>query len=227
MSAAARCQICVLVLRTTLEGTGGPRYVHAYWGMLDTIAHAYGVGSVPYTAELRLIDFALGELVLRGLRAPHTLLLLLADHGQINAPPERWIWLNDHPALLELLRVPPTGDQRGVVLQVCDGAASAVSAYVAAHLSHCAMVVPLKQALGLALYGLHLPPNRSANASAIWCCLPARTGCCATNMDANHGRSGRSAHTAASVAPNCLFRSWQLGWTSQCFRRPPVCGATS
>lgn len=147
-------------LRTTLETASGRGYIYAYWGMLDMVANRYGVGSAPYMAELQLIDHAIGQLVLRKLSVPRTLLVILADQGQINTPPERWIWLNDYPQLLALLRRPPTSDHRSVVLHVQDGCRAAASAFVGEQLGHCAEVVPAEWALEQELYGPRRPIPR-------------------------------------------------------------------
>ena len=144
--------LCV-TLRAALETSVGPTYLHAYWGQLDTIAHTYGVGSPHYRAELEAIDHALGTLLLRDLHAPGTLLLLLAEHGQIDTVAERWTWLNDHPALLALLQAPPAGDHRAGVLYVRGGHEAAARAYLGQHLAHCTEVLTVEEAVGLGLYG--------------------------------------------------------------------------
>jgi hypothetical protein len=140
-------------LRAAIEATPGPAYVHAYWGALDLLGHRYGVGSPQCAAELRVIDHAIGAVLLRGLRAPRTLLLILADHGQIDTARERWTWLNDHPELLGLLQSPPAGDHRAAVLHVRPGVEAAARAYAERCLADCASVLTVEEALGLGLYG--------------------------------------------------------------------------
>lgn len=102
---------------------------------------------------MQAIDRAIGQILLDGLRAPRTLLVILADHGQIDIPAAHWVWLNDQPALLALLRVPPTGDQRAVILHASPGCEAVAHRYLARHLAHCATVLPTGEAITLGLYG--------------------------------------------------------------------------
>ncbi len=110
-------------LRAVIEATDGPEYVHAYWGTLDTLAHQYGTASAQHDAEVRVLDHAIGDLLLGGLRSPGTLLLIFADHGQVDSPPERGrrVWLNDYPELMGLLSAPPAGLWRATILYVRPG----------------------------------------------------------------------------------------------------------
>lgn len=108
-------------LRVAIENADGLAYIHAYWGTLDKLAHNYGVASPQHDAEVRVLDYAIGEVLLGGLRSPGTLLLIFADHGQIDAGPELRIWLNDYPKLLEMLSAPPAGLWRAVILYVRPG----------------------------------------------------------------------------------------------------------
>jgi len=140
-------------LRAELEQPARRTYVHAYWGTLDTITHEYGAASQQHDAEVRVIDHALGEILLRGLRAPETLLLILADHGHIDADPARVVWLNEHPALLALLHAPPAGLDRAVVLYVRPGQEADAQGYVEAHLGHAAHVLTAEESIALGLYG--------------------------------------------------------------------------
>lgn len=138
-------------LRAVLEGPAERAYIHAYWGTLDTVAHEYGTHSPQHTAEIRAIDFALGALLLEGLRAPDTLLLVLADHGHIDTPGSRVIWLNDHPELLGLLAAPPAGLDRAGVLYVRPGREEDAAGYIRDRLGEIAVVLPAAETY--ALYG--------------------------------------------------------------------------
>ncbi len=140
-------------LRTAIAASVGPAYLHAYWGELDTVGHSHGAGSDQYTAAVQAIDRTIGQILLDGLRAARTLLLVLADHGQIDIPAAHWVWLNDHPDLLALLRVPPTGDHRAVILHAYPGCEAAARRYLERHLGHCATVLPTGEAIALGLYG--------------------------------------------------------------------------
>ncbi len=141
-------------LRAAIEGNAARAYIHSYWGTLDTVAHLYGTHSPQHDAEIRVIDHALGEILLRGLRAPGTLLLLLADHGHLNSDPDHMIWLNDYPELLECLQSPPAGLDRASVLYVRPGAEEAARAYADEFLSEYALVLTAAESVKMGLYGV-------------------------------------------------------------------------
>lgn len=140
-------------LRVALAASARPAYLHAYWGELDTVGHHHGAGSDQYATAVQDIDRAIGQILLDGLRAPRTLLVILADHGQIDIPAARWVWLNDHPGLLALLRVPPTGDHRAVILHAYPGCEAAAHRYLEQHLAYCTTVLSTGAAIALGLYG--------------------------------------------------------------------------
>ena len=81
------------------------------------------------------------------------MLVVTADHGQIGTPPERAIQLADHPALREMLLVPPAAEPRASVLYVRRGQAEAVRDYVAEQLADRFMVLDTDQAVAAGLFG--------------------------------------------------------------------------
>jgi hypothetical protein len=140
-------------LRAAIEAADGPAYIHAYWGTLDTLAHEYGAASPQHDAEVRVLDYALGEVLLGGLRAPGTLLLLFADHGHIDTTQGTELWLNDHPELLGLLAAPPAGLTRAAILYVRPGRETEAREYAEARLGECAEVLTAEESVWLGLYG--------------------------------------------------------------------------
>ncbi len=95
----------------------GGGYAYVYWDVIDAVGHVRGPSSPEFDAA---VVEAL-DAVQAGLRdARDVLVLLTADHGQVDVDPERTIWLDDLcPALAELpLR--PAGSARDVFLHVPD-----------------------------------------------------------------------------------------------------------
>lgn len=98
------------------------------------------------------------------MRQPDTLFLLLADHGHINCTPARTIDLvADHPALLDDLVVPPTGEGRARYLHARPGRRDAVRAYIAAHFGGLGTLLDADDALDRGLFGPRppLPASRA------------------------------------------------------------------
>lgn len=90
----------------------GRRLVVAYWPMVDLIGHKYGPEGAASIAEVRLLDAMLRREVVEPLRREDLLVVLTADHGQVQLDPASARSLNDHPDLLAGLIVPPTGERR-------------------------------------------------------------------------------------------------------------------
>jgi len=87
------------------------KYVHAYWAGFDMLAHGFGVGSGQVASHFFELDQAFEKLVDQ-LAGSDTTLLVSADHGFIDAPPEKRIDLSDHPELKACLQVPLCGEPR-------------------------------------------------------------------------------------------------------------------
>ena len=91
--------------------TSGPerKLVYAYWWQFDALAHQHGVAGAQTRAHFEALDGMFGELLAR-LAGTDTLVVLTADHGFIDSPPEESI---DLPAeLCAQLRFPLCGERR-------------------------------------------------------------------------------------------------------------------
>jgi predicted AlkP superfamily pyrophosphatase or phosphodiesterase len=94
----------------------GRHFVYAYWEKIDTLAHEFGPGSVEVNAMLRDIDKEYGAFV-DGL-ADDTVVVLIADHGQVDVCP---IVLDDYPDLLALCDHLPSIETRAAAFFVRAG----------------------------------------------------------------------------------------------------------
>src|SRR5258706_848434 len=101
------------------------KLVYAYWPEFDTLAHRHGVASVEVRAHFERLDAMFGELLAR-LGGSDTIVVLTADHGFIDCPPEESVEL---PAeLCAQLRFPLCGERRVAFCHVRDKAAFIESA---------------------------------------------------------------------------------------------------
>jgi len=107
-------------LEQTLHAVrSGPerKFIYAYWPEFDALSHQYGVGSAEVRAHFDALDQAFGEM-LETLAGTDTLLVLTADHGFIDCPPEESVEL---PAELSaMLRFPLCGERRVAFCHVHD-----------------------------------------------------------------------------------------------------------
>jgi Type I phosphodiesterase / nucleotide pyrophosphatase len=134
-------------LAATLHATDGPAYAYVYWEEVDVIGHLKGPSSPEFTAAvLRCLD-ALDT----GLRAlpEGTVVLLAADHGQVDVDPATTVYVNERwPRLRDLLArgargrvLAPAGSARDLFLhcreeavdEVIDGLARIVGERATVH----------------------------------------------------------------------------------------------
>ncbi|HET6562053.1 MAG TPA: nucleotide pyrophosphatase/phosphodiesterase family protein [Marmoricola sp.] len=76
-----------------------PSLTYLYDGDLDWTGHRYGVASAQWEAQLAAIDMAAEQL--RETLPTSTRLVVVADHGMVDAPPEGRLDVEEHPELRE------------------------------------------------------------------------------------------------------------------------------
>lgn len=86
-------------------------YIYFYFDMVDAICHYYGPDSAYHEAEIDTFFTAMERLLMPRLgTSTDTLLLITADHGQIQVSPERTFYLNHHlPELRPMLKTTQQG----------------------------------------------------------------------------------------------------------------------
>ncbi|MEA2276968.1 MAG: hypothetical protein QOC78_1928 [Solirubrobacteraceae bacterium] len=125
-------------LAAVLRSATGPTYAYVYWDRIDTVGHLEGPSSPRFAEAVRSSLDALDA----GLRAlpEGTVVLMSADHGQVDVDPQRTVFVNESwPELSELLArgrdghvLAPAGSARDLFLhcrpetidEVVDGLAS-------------------------------------------------------------------------------------------------------
>ncbi|QIK37480.1 alkaline phosphatase family protein [Caldichromatium japonicum] len=104
------------------------RYLYLYWPRLDAIGHEQGIESAAAQVHLAEIEQAL-EGFLSAAKDTDTVLVVTADHGQIDVEPQAVIDLADHPALAECLVLPLCGEPRAAWAYVRAGAQQRLESY--------------------------------------------------------------------------------------------------
>jgi predicted AlkP superfamily pyrophosphatase or phosphodiesterase len=109
------------------------QYLWVYWSEIDTFSHLYGPDDERTAEEFAGFSAAFERLFLKRLKSKalqDTILLLLADHGQIVCQPDSYYELRHHPNLLRRLHILPTGENRMAYLYIRPGQTEAVREYV-------------------------------------------------------------------------------------------------
>lgn len=105
---------------SALRAPHPPAYIYAYWSDFDHCAHMRGTGSEAARDLLRTADQALAAWS-RTQAGSGALLLVTADHGFIDAPPERLIDIEDWSDAADCLAGPLSGERRAVFCHVKPG----------------------------------------------------------------------------------------------------------
>jgi hypothetical protein len=150
-------------LRELVQEAPSPAYFHAYWGAVDAAAHESGVHSNAYLAELDRLFSTLANDFLDKLPdrvARQTVLLFMADHGQVNVDPRKTVYLNEYPGLADSLRtgrdgtkILPWGSARDVFVATEEGRTNDVLALLSNALGETATVALTEDALKQGLFG--------------------------------------------------------------------------
>lgn len=140
-------------LRHGLATMRGPGLIQGYWPSIDTVAHGRGPGSPHHAAEIALVGDALAREVLDKVQDPRALLLVTADHGLVDTPPELLLRVRQHPELAEALLLPPWGDSRWAFLQSREGHRDALRRALLDRMGPGAQVLPIAEVERLGLLG--------------------------------------------------------------------------
>lgn len=106
-----------------------PGLTACYWDVVDMLSHEYR----PFSEEVRCavdqffysLEREIRDGIPRAERAD-TLLLITADHGQCDVPPEEAVCIGEQPTIRDLVMLPPTGQARAPYLYASQGNADAL-----------------------------------------------------------------------------------------------------
>ena len=128
-----------------------PTYTHLYLPEVDTACHRFGVEHPEVMALVSSIDTEMERLAL-GLEGKARI-VVSADHGLLDVPPENQTLLMAGDPLLELLAVPPSGDARMPIFHVRDGKGQAFAESFNERFGGRIILVNIDEAERLELFG--------------------------------------------------------------------------
>jgi hypothetical protein len=134
----------------TDELQAAPGLVYAYAADLDTATHVFGIGSLQWHTAAAHVDALLTRLV--ETLPPNAALLVTADHGGLNVPPDARVDLDTDPRLGKGVRV-VAGEPRVRYLHTEPGAAADVQATWAEVVDGWAEVYSREQAVATGMFG--------------------------------------------------------------------------
>lgn len=126
-------------------------FVYSYWPELDRLGHVHGINAEPSLQHLAKLDTAIEAFA--GQLEPDTLLLITADHGQVDTSQEETLWLHDHPQLADCLALPLCGEPRLAFCYVHADRQRQFVDYVQGALSEACELISREQMLDMELFG--------------------------------------------------------------------------
>ncbi len=146
-----------VTLRAQIEKHRAERALFvAYWSAVDNISHTYGPSSDAVIAEINNLAYSFEREFLSQLSPAAragTLFLLTADHGQIDSPASRVVYLRDHPELREHLVMDFAGEPRAAYFYCRNGETDAAREYITSRLDDKFLVLDSQAALKAGLFG--------------------------------------------------------------------------
>ncbi len=112
------------------SGAGEKRYIWAYHGEVDNLAHLHGPDDPGVEAAFTAFADSLMSDFVDRVSAKGTLLILMADHGQISTRKDPHFEIRNHPDLDRRLHMQPSGENRLAYLYPKPGQTDAVEEYI-------------------------------------------------------------------------------------------------
>jgi hypothetical protein len=127
-----------------------PSLTYVYDGDLDWTGHRFGVASTPWLQQLGMVDAEAEQM--RDALPEETRMVVVADHGMVDAGPDSRLDVDDHPELRDGLAL-LGGEARFRHLYVHRGAVDDVVAAWRGVLGDRAVVLPRDEAIGRGWFG--------------------------------------------------------------------------
>jgi len=170
-------------------------YAYVYFHGIDLVGHLCGPSSADFDGAVRSALDAVERALATAARGADTLLLVTADHGQVDVDPDAILWLDElHPPLAHLpLR--PAGSARDVFLHVAEDEVAGTVDALAAH----AEVHAVADLLAAGAFGPEVGPRLRERLATV-CVLPG---------------PGRMAWLRRAADPPTRFRGHHGGRTRE------------
>jgi hypothetical protein len=151
------------------------KYLYLYWWKLDAIGHEQGMESQAARDHLLELEQMI-ESFMQAIAGTDTLLLVSADHGQLDTRPADTIDLADHPELEQCLLLPICGEPRAAFCYVRAGREAAFTDYCGTQLADRVQMIPSEQLLAEGWLGPGRAHPRIRERIGDWCLLPKGRG---------------------------------------------------
>lgn len=188
----------------------GQQYLYLYWPELDRIGHDKGIEGVDALTHLNAIETAIDDF-LDGIAGTDTLLLVTADHGQIDSAACSRIDLAAHPGLGRCLALPLCGEPRAAYCYLRPGQVAGLHTYCREQLGDLALIRPSQALLAAGLFGPGRPHPRLAERIGDYTLLTEGTTTLRDRLPFEDNHTMIGAHGGLSPSelfvPLCMLRA--------------------
>lgn len=150
---------CFQRIQQILSTSDRRTYTYAYWPDLDSLAHAYGMGSKQVATLYEQLDAAFTRF-LSHIDGSGATVIVTADHGIIDSDPEKTVRLEDNPELAETLVLPLCGEPRVAFCYVHPHMRQQFEDYVRVQLAASASLFKSRDLVSQGYFGLGEPHPR-------------------------------------------------------------------
>ncbi|MCZ7574147.1 MAG: alkaline phosphatase family protein [Ardenticatenaceae bacterium] len=152
-----------LQLREIISAHQGRRaYIAGYWGLVDELSHVHGPDTPPWETEWRTLQYFIEEEFIARLTPAErrdTLLILTADHGQVQNRLEDYVALSRQPELAQMLATLPAGEPRHASFFTRPGTQAEALTLLHQHLGRDFWAVPTDRLLDAGVFGPEVWPE--------------------------------------------------------------------
>lgn len=139
------------------------KFIYIYWDLFDMEAHLHGVKTDETSKAVKMLDKRLFNDFLDRVSRKDTLFILSADHGFINVDMDETYFFHEHEDLMDMLIIPPSGEQRFTYLFTKHGKLDDVKDYINTNLKKQAFVIESSKAIKMGLFGNNEPRKETLN----------------------------------------------------------------
>ncbi|MDO8563714.1 MAG: alkaline phosphatase family protein [Nanoarchaeota archaeon] len=137
----------------TVNSSKNKKYIYAYYSEHDYLSHKKGADSKEVFRHFSKLTKKINSLV-KSLEGTNTLVIITADHGEIDIPSSKRILMNDHPKLKEMLILPLCGESRFAYCYVKNSRYKDFERYVKSKMNYCCNIYKSNELLKNNLFGL-------------------------------------------------------------------------
>jgi predicted AlkP superfamily pyrophosphatase or phosphodiesterase len=138
------------------------KFIDAYWPGFDTECHHHSPKSKNALHHFKNLDKSLG-LFIKSMQGTDSVIIITADHGQIDTPVSSRINLKHHPKLAETLALPLCGESRLTYCYVHPSKAKQFEEYVMTKLKKYCWMFKSEDLIRRKWFGLFKPNDKLAD----------------------------------------------------------------